>query len=85
MPTYEYECEKCEDKFDVFQSITAEHLKECPKCKGKVNRLISSGGGIIFKGSGFYQTDYKNKKKESACPSANKDNPACDSCSSKKK
>lgn len=69
MPTYEYECEECAHRFEEFQPITAEPLKECPKCKGKVNRLIGPGGGIIFKGSGFYITDhrseeYKKKKKK---------------------
>ena len=86
MPTYDYECEKCGDKFELFQRITAEPIKKCPKCKGKVMRLIGAGAGIIFKGSGFYQTDYKGKKKEKApseCP-GNKNNPACSGCSMKK-
>jgi putative FmdB family regulatory protein len=62
MPTYEYLCEKCGEKFEVYQSIKDEPLKKHPtKCRGKVKRLISPGGGIIFKGSGFYQTDYKMK------------------------
>jgi len=65
MPTYEYKCEKCKYKFEKFQSMKAEHLKECPKCKGPVKRLIGKGGGIIFKGSGFYATDYKKGKKPS--------------------
>jgi putative FmdB family regulatory protein len=64
MPTYDYKCEKCGFKFEELQSITAEPLKECPKCKGEVKRLISGGMGMIFKGSGFYATDYKK-----ACPS----------------
>ena len=59
MPTYEYECNKCGNKFEEFQSIKAPALKKCPKCKGKVQRLISGGAGLIFKGTGFYQTDYK--------------------------
>ena len=59
MPTYEYECRKCGHLFEQFQSILAEPLKTCPKCKGKVARVVSGGAGIIFKGSGFYQTDYK--------------------------
>ena len=59
MPTYEYECRKCGHQFEKFQPITAEPVKTCPKCKGKVARVVSGGAGIIFKGSGFYQTDYK--------------------------
>ena len=59
MPTYEYECRKCGHRFEKFQPITAEPVKTCPKCRGKVARLLSGGAGIIFKGAGFYQTDYK--------------------------
>ncbi|MDP4116526.1 MAG: zinc ribbon domain-containing protein [Bacteroidota bacterium] len=59
MPTYEYKCTKCGYRFDVFQSMTAEKLEECPKCSGQVKRLIGAGSGPIFKGSGFYETDYK--------------------------
>ena len=70
MPTYEYECRKCGHQFEKFQSIMAEPLKTCPKCKGKVARLVSGGAGIIFKGSGFYQTDYK--KTSHVSPSADK-------------
>lgn len=77
MPTYEYECLSCGYHFETFQSMTAEPLKKCPQCGKKVKRLIGSGGGIIFKGSGFYATDYKKKeasKKETGvcqgCPSA---------------
>ena len=61
MPTYEYECEKCKHRFDLFQSMKEEPVKDCPKCKGPVVRLMGTGGGIIFKGSGFYETDYKRK------------------------
>jgi len=60
MPTYEYECKKCGFAFEKFQNITAKPLEQCPKCKGKVKRLIGRGAGIIFKGSGFYQTDYRS-------------------------
>lgn len=65
MPTYEYECRKCGHQFEKFQSITAPPLKTCPKCKGKVVRVVSGGAGIIFKGSGFYQTDYKKSSNTS--------------------
>jgi len=61
MPTYEYECRKCGKHFDQFQPITAKPLTDCPKCKKKtLRRVIGSGAGIIFKGSGFYQTDYRS-------------------------
>lgn len=71
MPTYEYECKKCGHRFDVFQGINAKLLTTCPKprCKGKVKRLLGTGAGIIFKGSGCYQTDYRSedyKKKAKA-------------------
>jgi len=63
MPTYEYECPKCGKTFEVFQSMKDEPLKTCPdkKCKGKVKRLIGTGAGLIFKGSGFYITDYRSE------------------------
>ncbi len=70
MPTYEYECRKCGHTFEKFQSITAAPVKTCPKCRGKVARLLSAGAGIIFKGSGFYQTDYK--KSSHAPPASQK-------------
>jgi putative FmdB family regulatory protein len=60
MPTYEYKCLNCGHTFEVFQSMSSEPVKECPKCGGPVKRLIGSGLSPIFKGSGFYQTDYKN-------------------------
>ncbi|MDP8258632.1 MAG: zinc ribbon domain-containing protein [Candidatus Aadella gelida] len=59
MPTYTYECSECGHGFERFQSITEGSIKECPECKGKVKKLISTGAGFIFKGTGFYQTDYK--------------------------
>jgi putative FmdB family regulatory protein len=71
MPTYEYECLKCGHRFELFQSITEEPRKRCPVCRGKVRRLLGAGAGMIFKGSGFYSTDYRSssykdqKKKES--------------------
>jgi putative FmdB family regulatory protein len=71
MPTYEYECGKCGHRFEVFQSMTEPPRKRCPKCRGKVRRLVSGGAGIVFKGSGFYATDYRSnaykeqKRKES--------------------
>ncbi|MBN1131022.1 MAG: zinc ribbon domain-containing protein [Chitinispirillaceae bacterium] len=71
MPTYEYECEKCHLVFEEFQSINAEPLKKCKRegCDGTVRRLFSPGAGFLFKGSGFYITDYRSdsykKRKES--------------------
>jgi len=65
MPTYDYQCEKCGHAFEAFQSMTEKPLKVCPKCKGRVKRLISPGAGLIFKGSGFYITDYKKKEARS--------------------
>lgn len=62
MPTYEYACDRCKKHFDLLQSIKSDPIKKCPDCGGKVYRLIGGGSGIIFKGSGFYETDYKKKK-----------------------
>ena len=61
MPTYEYKCKKCGNVFEVFHSMSSEPVKICPKCGGEVKKLIGSGAGTIFKGTGFYHTDYKNK------------------------
>jgi putative FmdB family regulatory protein len=84
MPTYEYVCEKCGHQFEKLQPISAKALTICPKelCarkrwgKGKVKRAISTGGGLIFKGSGFYATDYRSEKYKEA---ARKDVPATSS------
>lgn len=59
MPTYDYKCNNCGYKFEYFQSINDNPLTKCPKCGGEVKRLIGSGSRPIFKGSGFYETDYK--------------------------
>ncbi len=62
MPNYDYECQKCGKRFEVFQSMNDAKLTDCPSetCDGQVKRLLGTGGGIIFKGSGFYQTDYRS-------------------------
>lgn len=65
MPTYEYKCKKCSHRFEIFQSMKDDPLTVCPVCKGEIKRLIGAGAGPIFKGSGFYQTDYKNFNKSS--------------------
>ena len=73
MPTYEYKCLDCGNFFEEFQRITEDPLTTCPKCCGNVKRLISAGAGPIFKGSGFYHTDYKNNSsKTSSGKSGNK-------------
>ena len=62
MPTYQYECSACNHTFEILQSFNDKKLRKCPECgKLKLHRLIGAGGGIIFKGSGFYETDYKRK------------------------
>ncbi len=77
MPTYEYKCLECGIHFERFQSMTDEPVKTCPECGGKVKRLIGAGAGIIFKGSGFYETDYKKShirsKSKAETESGNKD------------
>ncbi len=62
MPNYDYECEKCGKRFEIFQSMNDAKLTACPQsdCDGTVKRLLGTGGGIIFKGAGFYQTDYRS-------------------------
>lgn len=61
MPTYDYECDACQHHFDAFQAISEDPLKKCPKCgKKKLRRLFGAGAGLIFKGSGFYLTDYRS-------------------------
>jgi len=77
MPTYEYECTKCKKTFEAFQSMKDDAYKTCPKekcCmktwgKGKVKRLLGAGAGLIFKGSGFYITDYRSEGYKSAAKS----------------
>ncbi len=65
MPTYDYECPKCGHMFELFQKMTAKRLTICPQCNSKkLKRLIGSGAGIIFKGTGFYETDYKRKENQ---------------------
>jgi putative FmdB family regulatory protein len=72
MPTYDYVCTKCKHEFEAFQKMTDTRLATCPKCNGKLKRLIGAGSGIIFKGSGFYATDYKKSSKPQSESSARK-------------
>ena len=67
MPTYEYQCDACDHQFEEFQSFSEEPLKKCPKCgKKKLRRLFGGGAAILFKGSGFYQTDYRSESYKTA-------------------
>lgn len=70
MPTYEYRCDNCGHELEAFQSITAKPLKKCPECgKSKLQRLLGTGAGLIFKGSGFYETDYRSDSYKKAAES----------------
>ncbi len=67
MPTYDYVCESCQHSFEQFQSITARPLRKCPECrKLKLKRLIGTGAGVLFRGSGFYETDYRSESYKKA-------------------
>ena len=79
MPTYEYQCQKCKRRQEAFQSITAKPLTKCAKCGGRLKRLLGSGSGFLFKGSGFYITDYRSKSYREA---KKKDQPSSSSSSS---
>lgn len=96
MPTYDYECDACGHRFELFQSISADPEKKCPECKKlKLRRLIGTGAAVVFKGSGFYQTDYRSdsyKKSAAAADGASgssssdkssSDKPSSDKSSSK--
>ncbi len=73
MPTYDYVCDACKHQFEEFQSITAAPLKKCPECgRRKLRRLIGCGAAIVFKGSGFYQTDYRSESYKKAAASETK-------------
>ena len=66
MPTYEYQCQKCKRRHEASQSITAKPLAKCAKCGGRLKRLLGTGSGFLFKGSGFYITDYRSKSYQAA-------------------
>ena len=63
MPNYDYRCKECDHLFEIFQKMSDPKLEDCPQdnCSGKVKRLLGTGSGVIFKGSGFYQTDYRSE------------------------
>jgi putative FmdB family regulatory protein len=92
MPTYEYACEKCGQNFDAFQSMRDAPFRECPKelCRlkrwghGKVKRLLGTGAGIIFKGSGFYTTDYRSSSYKEAAKKEAPEKPASDKAAATK-
>jgi putative FmdB family regulatory protein len=87
MPTYDYTCDACDHSFEIFESITVDPQKKCPKCKKKkLRRLFGAGAGLVFKGSGFYQTDYRSesyKKAAAADKPATESSPADSSGSAK--
>ena len=83
MPTYDYECDACGHEFELFQSINDPVQRKCPECKkSKLRRLFGTGAAVVFKGSGFYQTDYRN---ESYKKGAEKEKPATDKAADSKK
>ena len=81
MPTYDYKCTECGHQFEHVQKMTARPLRRCPECQGQLKRLIGSGAGIIFKGSGFYATDYRSDDYKKA---ADKDKKASSNAGDKK-
>lgn len=84
MPTYDYRCNACEHQFEEFQSMSAKPLKKCPECgKAQLERLIGTGAGVIFKGSGFYETDYRSDSYKKAAK-ADSDSAKSDSKSDSK-
>src|SRR5262245_14463298 len=81
MPTYDYVCDACENAFEEFQSMSEEPLKKCPQCgKSKLRRLFGTGAAVLFKGSGFYQTDYRSESYKAA---AKADAPASETAPAK--
>lgn len=66
MPTYEYQCGKCGETLEIFQKITDPPRKRCPKCRGALRRKLGTGAGVLFKGSGFYATDYRSESYKKA-------------------
>jgi len=84
MPTYEYECLSCDHAFERFQSMKDAPLRKCPQCGKKITRLMGSGAGILFKGTGFYETDYKRSKTTESNSKSDAPAPTPDESKSKK-
>lgn len=83
MPTYDYECDACGHTFDVFQNISEPKKKKCPECgKNKLRRLFGAGSAVVFKGSGFYQTDYRSESYKKAAAAESKSGSSSSSSSS---
>lgn len=73
MPTYDYQCDACSHEFELFQRISEDPVKKCPECKkNKLRRLFGTGAAIVFKGSGFYETDYRSESYKKGAESAKK-------------
>ncbi len=73
MPTYDYECDACGHEFELFQSITEANKRKCPECKKlKLRRLFGTGAAVVFKGSGFYETDYRSESYKKGAEQAKK-------------
>ncbi|MDF7826191.1 zinc ribbon domain-containing protein [Pontiellaceae bacterium B12227] len=87
MPTYDYKCKDCGHHFEAFHSMSADPLTDCPECEGQVERQIGMGAGVLFKGSGFYETDYRSSgyKKDKASDKPAKSAPKKDEKSASKK
>lgn len=87
MPTYDYKCNDCGHHFEAFHSMSTDPLTECPECTGLVERQIGIGAGVLFKGSGFYETDYRSSgyKKDRAADKPDKPAPKKDKKSASKK
>jgi putative FmdB family regulatory protein len=81
MPTYDNKCRKCGFEFETFQSITEKPVELCPKCGGRVERLIRGGSGLLFKGNGFYITDYRSESYKKAAQAEKSEHKTSDSSS----
>jgi putative FmdB family regulatory protein len=85
MPTYVYACPKCEHRFEVFHSMSDERPRRCPNCKARAKRVPAGGAGLLFKGSGFYITDYRSESYKSGAKKEDKGGGAAKSDAAKPK